>query len=87
MDVFEDLAPRTKQVPSVWKRFVEDTFCMIEETNVRTFLDHFNSLLPIMQFTMEMEKDGSLPFLGTLLTWTDNGSIDIEVYCKTTHTD
>ena len=36
---------------------------------------------------MELEKDGSLPFLDTLLTRKEDGSIDIEVYRKNTHMD
>ena len=36
---------------------------------------------------MEVEKDGSLPFLGTLLQRRDDGSLDVTVYRKPTHTD
>ena len=36
---------------------------------------------------MELEKDGSLPFLDTILTWREDGSINMEVYYKTTNTD
>ena len=55
--------------------------------NARTFLGHLNSLRPTIQFTMDTEKDGSLPFLDTLLPWMEDGSIDIEVYHTTAHTD
>ena len=36
---------------------------------------------------MEQEKEGSCPFLGTLLTRTKGGKINISAYRKTTHTD
>ena len=36
---------------------------------------------------MKLEKDRSLPFLDTLLTRREDGSLDIKVYHKTTHTD
>ena len=40
-----------------------------------------------IQFTMETEKDGSLPFLDVLLSHESDGSIRSTVYRKPTHTD
>ena len=48
-------------------------------------LDHLKSMWPI-QLTLEVEKDGMLPFLDTLLRRKENGSLDITVYMKPTHT-
>ena len=87
MKMFEGLPLTTYLTPRNWKRYVDDTFCVLEEVNKETFLDYLNTLRPTIQFTMELEKDGSLPFLDTLLTRREDGSIDIEVYRKTTHTD
>lgn len=36
---------------------------------------------------MELENDGTLPFLDTLLTRREDGSINIGMYRKKTHTD
>ena len=80
METFEDLALKTKLTPRIWRRYVDDTFCVIEEVNARHFLDHLNSLCPSYQFTMELEKDRNLPFLNTLQTRKEDGRIDIEVY-------
>ena len=54
--------------PSLWRRFVDDTFVVIESSRKEEFLDHINNLDPHIQFTTEDAKpDGSLPFLGTLV--------------------
>ena len=87
MEVFEDLALRTTPTPRIWKRYVDDTFCMMEKKHTQTFLDHLNSLRPTIQFTMELEKDGSLPFLDTLLTRWEDDRVNIGVYRKTTGTN
>ena len=68
MEMFEDLTPKTKLAARIWKRYVDDLFCVIDEMNMIRFLDHLNSVRPTIQFTMELEKDRSLLFLITLLT-------------------
>ena len=45
------------------------------------------SIQPSIQFTLELEKDGSLPFLNTHLRSKKDDSLNITVYQKTTHTD
>ena len=35
-----------------------------------------------MKFTIELEEEGSLPFLDTKLTRLADGKLDITVYCK-----
>ena len=62
--------------PSIWKRFVDDTFVVIESSKKEEFLDHINNMDPHIQFTTEdVKPDGSLPFLLT------------SVYRKPPHTD
>ena len=60
---------------------------MITKTEVEGFLSHLNSLRPTITFTAEEEVDGKLPFLDTLLHRKNDGSLDISVYRKPTHTD
>ena len=54
--------------PKIWKRFVDDTFVVIDSTKKQNFLDHINNMDPHIQFTSEDAKpDGSLPFLDTIV--------------------
>ena len=75
MEMFEGLAHTTNLTGKLWKSYNDDTFCVIEveEVNAGPFLDNLNSLCPTVQFTIELEKDGSLPFLDTLLTLREDG--------------
>ena len=50
-------------------------------------LQHLNDVRPTIKFTMELEKDGILPFLDTKLTQREGGALDITVYRKQIHTD
>ena len=56
-------------------------------TWVDSFHDHLNSINPYIQFTIEKESDGQLPFLDILLNREEDGSISTSVYRKATHTD
>ena len=68
MEMFEELALRmATHTPRIWRRYVDDTFCMITKTEVKGFLSHLNSLCPTITFSVEQEVDGKLPFLDTLL--------------------
>ena len=49
--------------PKVWKRYVDDSFCIIKkERNI------LNSLDPHISFTIEHENNGQIPFLDTLVS-------------------
>ena len=50
-------------------------------------LHHLNGVRPTIKFTVEQEEDGTLPFLNTLLRRREDGSLDVSVYRKPTHTD
>ncbi|CAH1242829.1 HMCN1 [Branchiostoma lanceolatum] len=55
--------------------------------NAQEFIDHLNSLDPDIKFTSEKEQDRTLPFLDTLTTIQDDGSLRLSIYRKPTHTD
>ena len=87
MEHFEDLAVTTApNPPCVWKRYVDDTFCILK-TTVQETLSHLNSIRPTIQFTVEEEQEGVLPFLDTQLQRRQEGTLDETIFRKKTHTD
>ena len=88
MEFFEELALTSSPVtPVLWKRYVDDTFCVMKRDEVDVFFQHLNSIRPSIQFTVELEDRGTLPFLDCKLTRISDGSLSIKVYRKNTHTD
>ncbi|XP_077498768.1 uncharacterized protein LOC144109871 [Amblyomma americanum] len=71
--------------PKVFFRYIEDCFCIIQNGLVNKFLDHLNSLERAIQFTIEEELDGRLPFLDVLVSREGQG-LSSSVYRKETHT-
>ena len=88
MEHFEQLALESAPLqPRLWKRYVDDTCCIVESGAVDDLLHHLNSVRPSIQFTVEVEQEGTLPFLDTCIHRMENGGLDITVYRKPTHTD
>ena len=64
MESFEEQAITTSSYePRIWKRYVDDTFTILDRENVDDFLQHLDNRQPFIQFTMETEKDKKLAFL------------------------
>ena len=89
MELFEELALETALTrPRLWKRYVDNTFLHPQEglhaSNNSSDISTGSGLT--IKFTVEQE-DGTLPFLDTLLRRREDGSLDISVYRKPTHTD
>ncbi|XP_046405042.1 uncharacterized protein LOC124170364 [Ischnura elegans] len=61
----EDALASSKLRPSCWIRYVDDTFVIWPhgKDTLKEFADHLNSIHPSIQFTMEIEMNGELPFL------------------------
>ena len=65
------------------KRFVDDTFVILQQSKRDEFLQHINSVDPAIQFTTEEPRqDGSMPFLDTLVTPQEDGTLTTRVYGK-----
>ena len=86
---FENKAINTAECPPrVWRRFVDDTFVVIEAEKEQGFLEHINNVDPYIHFTTEDARtDGSIPFLDTIVMTQLDGSLLTSVYRKPTHTD
>ena len=87
MEVIEDLAISTSSVPPrVWKRYVDDSFVIIKKDAVSSFHDTLNACDPKISFTIELENNGQVAFLDTLVS-RRNGVAVIDIFRKPTHTD
>ena len=89
MESFENRALTSAvNPPRLWKRYVDDTCVIIKQSQKEEFLQYINSVDPSIKFTTEEPRqDGSMPFLDTLVTPQQNGTLTTSVYSKPTHTD
>ena len=88
MEYFEQKALSTAPSPRFWCRHVDDTFVIQKEIQKQDFLQHINSVIPVIQFTVENNKeDGAIPFLDTIVKPEADGNLSITVYRELTHTD
>ena len=88
MEEFEVKALNTfHNPPSLWLRFVDDTFVINKAEHSQDLLQHINNQDPHIQFTVEPTQQGSLPFLDTLVTIEPDNTFSTTVYRKPTHTD
>ena len=89
MENFEVEAIRSAPSPSqFWKRYVDDTFTILESSKKEEFLEHLNSIDQQIQFTAEEPReDGAMPFLDILVSPGRDGSLSTSVHRKPTHTD
>ena len=89
MEKFENQAINTApQCPLFWRRFVDDTFTILQSCQKTSFLEHLNSIDEHIQFTSEEAgNDGSIPFLDVLIIPDEEGSMKTTVYRKPKHMD
>ncbi|GJQ66139.1 hypothetical protein Trydic_g4204 [Trypoxylus dichotomus] len=78
MESFEHEANESSRMkPKCWYRYVDDTFVIWPHNRQHADIN----------FTMEIEEDGNLPFLDVLVECTDSNRVGYSVYRKKTHTD
>ena len=87
MEEIEESAISNSPVsPKIWKRYVDDSFCIIKKDHVSAFHDTLNSIDTNILFTIETECNEKISFLDTLVS-RENGAVAVDVYRKPTHTD
>lgn len=76
------------QLPFIFK-YVDDLILAVPEDSQSqdTILSYFNKFHPKLQFTMEIEKNGQIPFLDLLLIRRPDGSLSIDWYRKPLKSD
>ena len=80
----EKLAHENK-LPNFYKRYIDDTFALVPDLTAATdFLSVLNDAHPAIQFTMETAVNNSLPFVGMVISKTDN-HLSTSVYRKKTN--
>lgn len=72
--------------PTFYRRYVDDTFLTFKSPDhIPLFLEYLNSKHPNIEFTAELEKDNSLPFLDVYIKKCTDG-FTTSVYRKPTFT-
>ena len=89
MESFEQQALQSfPYPPRIWRRYVDDTFVVIDKDHKDAFLEHLNSRHLAIQFTMEAESEtGQIPFLDCLVMRADNNSLATTVFRKPTSSE
>ena len=84
MEEFEEQAiANATRKPKIWKRYVDNTFTVLDRDHVNGFLQHLNS----RNVKMEIEEDNIILFLDTTASRDSDGLLTNTVYRKPTHTD
>ena len=73
--------------PSLWVRYVDDGYAIMDKTEVESFHDNLNAISTSIKFSKELEKSGQLAFLDVSVQQMEDGSLATSVYRKPTHTD
>jgi len=63
-------------------QYVDDIVCAIPENAVQAVLDTLNKFDDHLDFTVEIEKEGGVPFLDTFVTRSINNEIRLNWYQK-----
>ena len=81
MGFFEELALERAPIrPRLWKRYVDDTYCILRKGSTEELLHHLNrGYRPTIKFTVEQEEDGMFPFLNMLHRRREDGSLDVSI--------
>ncbi len=80
MQFFEEMGISSAPAkPKIWKRYVDDIFCVINNGEEDVVLAHLNTLRQSIKFTIKKEEKRSLSFLDCHLHQTNDNTISISV--------
>src|SRR5579863_3074396 len=68
--------------PGIYLRYVDDIWAIIKKSQLRAFQRFVNNIDKNIKFTFELEQNQSIPFLDTLVYYTDDERIYTKVYRK-----
>ena len=71
----------------MWERYVDDEFAPVKTDEIDNVLHTSNNTTDNITCTGEQEHDNQLAFLDVLVTKNDDGTLNTQVYRKSTHTD
>ncbi|XP_068712836.1 uncharacterized protein [Montipora foliosa] len=82
----EEKLEERNELPSFYKRYVDDTFTIMPDLNkANAFLDKLNSCHENLNFTMEIDEQGTISFVGMNITKCGN-RLETSVHRKSTNT-
>lgn len=79
MSKMEEDLQKHSLFPRIWFRYVDDVFAVVKERYLNSILTLLNSQCDSIEFTMERENEGSLPFLDLLIKRREDNSIHFAV--------
>ena len=80
------IVPTLDNLLRKWKRYVDDTYCIVKTDSVNEILLKLNSFHMKIQIAYKVETNNMLPFLDVLVI-RNNNNIDTTVYRKPTNDD
>ena len=80
------IVPTLDNLLRKWKRYVDDTYCIVKTDSVNEILLKLNSFHMKIQIAYKVETNNMLPFLDILVI-RDNNNIETTVYRKPTNDD
>ena len=88
MEFYETrMLPRIIHFDIIWYRYVDDILCLLPvNIDPNDLLRQLNELVPTIKFKLEVEENGQIPFLDTLVIKSNCG-FKFKVYRKPTHVD
>ena len=86
VEIETSVIPNLSNKVKLWKRFVDDTYCLARLEYIDNILLALYSFHKNIKFTFEIEKGNTIPFLDILII-RKPGKIENTVYWKKTCTD